>query len=60
MDNDNPVKELIDEQLASDINEILETVEAGVESFTTHTKDLNNPHQVTKEQVGLGLIIQAI
>ena len=54
MDNDNPVKELIDEQLASDINEILETVEAGVESFTTHTKDLNNPHQVTKEQVGLG------
>lgn len=54
MDNDNPVKELIDEQLASDINEILETVEAGVESFGQHTKDLNNPHQVTKEQVGLG------
>lgn len=54
MDNDNPVKELINEQLASDINEILETVEAGVESFGKHTKDLNNPHQVTKEQVGLG------
>lgn len=54
MDNNNPVKELIDEQLASDINEILETVEAGVESFGKHTKDLNNPHQVTKEQVGLG------
>ncbi len=54
MDKDSPVDKLIDEQLASDINEILETVEAGVEGFTTHTKDLNNPHQVTKEQVGLG------
>lgn len=54
MDNDNPVDKLIDEQLASDINEILETVEAGVEGFATHTQDINNPHQVTKEQVGLG------
>ena len=54
MDNDSPVDKLIDEQLASDINEILETVEAGVEGFATHTQDLNNPHQVTKEQVGLG------
>lgn len=54
MDNDSPVDKLIDEQLASDVNEILETVEAGVESFASHTQDLNNPHQVTKEQVGLG------
>ena len=54
MDNDSPVDKLIDEQLASDINEILETVEAGVGSFASHTEDLNNPHQVTKEQVGLG------
>lgn len=54
MDNDSPVDKLIDEQLASDVNEILETVEAGVGAFASHTQDINNPHQVTKEQVGLG------
>ena len=33
---------------------MLETVEATAEVFTNHTADKNNPHNVTKEQVGLG------
>lgn len=33
---------------------MLETVEATAEVFTSHTADKNNPHNVTKEQVGLG------
>lgn len=32
---------------------MLETVEATAEVFTNHTADKNNPHNVTKEQVGL-------
>ena len=32
---------------------MLETVEATAEVFTSHTADKNNPHNVTKEQVGL-------
>lgn len=32
---------------------MLETVEATAEVFTNHTADTNNPHSVTKEQVGL-------
>lgn len=32
---------------------MLETVEATAEMFTSHTADKNNPHNVTKEQVGL-------
>lgn len=33
---------------------MLETVEATAEVFTSHTANTNNPHNVTKEQVGLG------
>lgn len=53
MDNTNPTKELVDEQLASDLNELLETVEATIDPFTKHTNDTNNPHRVTRMQLGL-------
>lgn len=53
MDNTNPTKEFVDEQLASDLNELLETVEATIDPFTKHTNDNNNPHRVTRLQLGL-------
>ena len=35
---------------------MLETVEAAAEVFVTHTTNKDNPHKVTKEQVGLGSV----
>lgn len=45
---------MINQQLAVDINEVLEAVEASAEIFVSHTANKDNPHKVTKEQVGLG------
>lgn len=45
---------MINQQLATDINEVLEAVEASAEIFVSHTANKDNPHKVTKEQVGLG------
>ncbi len=47
---------MINQQLAQDINEVLEAVEAAAEVFVAHTTNKDNPHKVTKEQVGLGSV----
>lgn len=47
---------LINQQMTEDINEILELVEAMAEMWGSHPVDYNNPHKVTKEQVGLGSV----
>ncbi len=47
---------LINQQMTEDINEILELVEAMAEMWGSHPVDYNNPHRVTKEQVGLGSV----
>ena len=51
---DNIAHKLIDEQLASDINHMLELVETGTIANLEHIDRVDNPHKVTKEQVGLG------
>ena len=51
---DNIAHKLIDEQMASDINHLLELVEAGTIATLKHIDRKDNPHEVTKEQVGLG------
>ena len=47
---------------ASDIVEVLRTIkgsidQSGAAGLNTHIADINNPHQVTKAQVGLGLVM---
>lgn len=42
--------------MAETLNEVLEIVEATVNDKFEHLQDTNNPHNVTKEQVGLGSV----
>ena len=47
-------QKLIDEQMASDINHMLELVESATTVNLEHIDKYDNPHKVTKAQVGLG------
>ena len=51
---DNIAQKLIDEQMASDINHLLEVVESAAIVNLEHIDRDDNPHKVTKAQVGLG------
>lgn len=51
---DNIAQKLIDEQMASDINHLLEVVESAAIANLEHIDRDDNPHKVTKAQVGLG------
>ena len=51
---DNTAQKLIDEQMASDINHLLEVVESAAMVNLEHIDRDDNPHKVTKAQVGLG------
>lgn len=42
--------------MAETLNEVFEIVEATVNDKFEHLQDINNPHNVTKEQVGLGSV----
>ena len=42
--------------MAETLNEVFEIVEATVNDKFEHLQDTNNPHNVTKEQVGLGSV----
>lgn len=46
----------INQNMAETLNEVLEIVEATVNDKFEHLQDTNNPHNVTKEQVGLGSV----
>lgn len=50
---DNIAQKLIDEQMASDINHMLELVESATTVNLEHIDRDDNPHKVTKAQVGL-------
>ena len=47
-------QKLVDEQMASDINHLLELVESAATVNLEHIDRYDNPHKVTKAQVGLG------
>lgn len=46
-------KDILDNTNASFTEELLETINSNSTTLASHTSDLNNPHEVTKNQIGL-------